>query len=85
MTEKKKWYRGKVADMLRASGYIPAPRVWLTKEQLIAVKAMAKQNENHVNAVRRYCRELEQKEKLDSASGSDVQGTGSDKETDHDF
>jgi len=71
MTEepkKPRWYRGKVADMLRASGYLPAPRVWLTQEQHATIRAMAKLNENHVNAVRHYCRDLERKEK--SGDGS---------------
>lgn len=63
MSDKPRWYRGKVADMLRAAGYVPLPRMWVTKEQYEQVRKMALQNENHVNAVRRYCRELERQDK----------------------
>jgi len=59
---KPRWYRGKVADMLRASGYVPLPRMWVRKEQMEQIMAICKENEAHVNNVRRYCRELEENE-----------------------
>lgn len=61
--KKPRWCRGKVADMLRASGYVPLPRMWVRKDQMPAIMAMCEENVNHVNAVRRYCRELEEKAK----------------------
>ena len=68
MTKKPLWYQGKVADMLRAAGYLPVSRLWVTREQHAAIKAMAKQNEAHVKAVRAYVRELERKEKSEDKS-----------------
>ena len=63
-----KWYRGKAADMLRAAGYVPLPRMWVTKEQYEQVRKLAMTNEAHVNAVRRYCRELEAEAKKSGGS-----------------
>ena len=60
-----KWYKGKVGDMLRASGYKPLPRMWVTQEQFDTILAMCRENENHINAVRRYCRELKEKDQCD--------------------
>ena len=40
------------AQRLRAAGYKPAPRVWLTEEQLELLMYMAKQNEAEVNRLR---------------------------------
>lgn len=42
--------RGAVA--LRAAGYLPCPRWWLTSEQMELVEYMAKQNEKDVNRIR---------------------------------
>lgn len=42
--------RGAVA--LRAAGYKPCPRWWLTDEQMELVEYMAKQNEKDVNRIR---------------------------------
>lgn len=42
--------RGAVA--LRAAGYKPCPRWWLTDEQLELVEYMARQNEKDVNRIR---------------------------------
>lgn len=42
--------RGAMA--LRAAGYKPCPRWWLTEEQLELVWYMAKQNEAEVNRIR---------------------------------
>jgi hypothetical protein len=40
------------AQALRAAGYKPAPRVWLTDEQIDLLMYMAKQNESEVNRIR---------------------------------
>lgn len=40
------------AQRLRAAGYKPAPRVWLTEEQFDLLMYMAKQNEAEVNRLR---------------------------------
>lgn len=42
--------RGAMA--LRAAGYVPCPRLWLTAEQMELVVYMAKQNEADVNRIR---------------------------------
>lgn len=44
---------GKAAKALRAAGYKPCPRWWLTQEQLDLLEYMAKQNEAEVNRIRR--------------------------------
>lgn len=43
----------KAATALRAAGYKPCPRWWLTQEQLDLLEYMAKQNEAEVNRIRR--------------------------------
>jgi hypothetical protein len=40
------------AQRLRAAGYRPCPRWWLTQEQYELVEYMAKQNEEEVNRLR---------------------------------
>lgn len=40
------------AAALRAAGYKPCPRWWLTAEQMELVEYMAKQNEAEVNRIR---------------------------------
>ncbi len=40
------------AQALRAAGYKPCPRWWLTAEQMELVEYMAKQNEAEVNRIR---------------------------------
>ena len=40
------------AQALRAAGYKPCPRWWLTQEQMDLVEYMAKQNEDAVNQIR---------------------------------
>lgn len=45
--------KGSGAKALRAAGYRPCPRWWLTAEQLELVEYMAKQNEAEVNRIRR--------------------------------
>jgi hypothetical protein len=40
------------AMALRAAGYKPCPRWWLTAEQMELVEYMAKQNEADVNRIR---------------------------------
>lgn len=41
---------------LRAAGYKPCPRWWLTDEQLDLVEYMARQNEAEVNRIRALAR-----------------------------
>lgn len=41
------------AKALRAAGYKPCPRWWLTQEQMDLLEYMAKQNQAEVNAIRR--------------------------------
>lgn len=40
------------ARRLRAAGYLPCPRWWLTEEQLELVAYMAQQNADEVNRIR---------------------------------
>lgn len=44
--------KGAAAQALRAAGYKPCPRWWLTQEQLDLVEYMARQNETEVNRIR---------------------------------
>lgn len=44
--------KGKAAGALRAAGYKPCPRWWLTQEQLDLVEYMARQNADDVNRIR---------------------------------
>lgn len=42
--------RGAMA--LRAAGYLPLPRLWVTQEQMELVQYMARQNADAVNKIR---------------------------------
>lgn len=44
--------RDSVAGALRAAGYAPCPRWWLTQEQMDLVAYMAEQNAAEVNRIR---------------------------------
>lgn len=44
--------KSKGAMALRAAGFKPCPRWWLTQEQLDLVECMAKQNQEEVNKIR---------------------------------
>lgn len=44
--------KSKGAMALRAAGFKPCPRWWLTQEQLDLVEHMAKQNQDEVNRIR---------------------------------
>jgi hypothetical protein len=44
--------QGRAAKALRAAGYKPCPRWWLTDEQLDLVAYMARQNAEDVNSIR---------------------------------
>lgn len=44
--------KSKGALALRAAGYFPLPRLWVTQEQLDLIVYMAKQNEAEVNRIR---------------------------------
>lgn len=50
------------AQALRAAGYRPCPRWWLTQEQLDLVEYMAKQNEAEVNRIRSEAHEQDGQE-----------------------
>lgn len=43
---------GKSAEALRAAGYVPLPRWWVTREQMELIEYMARQNEAEVNRIR---------------------------------
>ena len=58
------------AMALRAAGYKPCPRWWLTAEQMELVWYMAKQNEAEVNRIRTEAynrRELSKREQVEQA------------------
>jgi coproporphyrinogen III oxidase-like Fe-S oxidoreductase len=44
--------KSKAAIALRAAGYFPLPRLWVTNEQMDLIVYMAKQNEAEVNRIR---------------------------------
>lgn len=44
--------KSKGAMALRAAGYLPCPRLWLTAEQMALVQYMADQNAKEVNRIR---------------------------------
>jgi len=44
--------KSKGAMALRAAGYFPLPRLWVTQEQLDLIVYLAKQNEAEVNRIR---------------------------------
>lgn len=51
--------KSKGAQALRAAGYLPCPRLWLTQEQMDLLVYMAKQNEDDVNRIRAEANRLE--------------------------
>lgn len=53
-----------VAWALRRAGYKPAPRVWLTGEQMDLLMYMARQNGDDVNRIRAEARRDEERMKL---------------------
>ena len=58
--------RGAMA--LRAAGYLPCPRLWLTAEQMALVEYMAKQNAEDVNRIRAEAnRPLTKEEEIERA------------------
>jgi len=63
------------AMALRAAGYKPCPRYWLTQEQMDLLEYMAKQNEAEVNRIRNgakanQLRELTREEQIERAWAS---------------
>lgn len=40
------------SDRLRAAGYVPLPRLWVTQEDMDVIMGMAKKHEGAVNAIR---------------------------------
>jgi coproporphyrinogen III oxidase-like Fe-S oxidoreductase len=48
--------KSKAAMALRAAGYFPLPRLWVTNEQMDLIVYMAKQNEAEVNRIRAAAR-----------------------------
>jgi len=51
------------AKALRAAGYLPLPRLWVTRDQMDAIAAMAKQNADAVNAIRAEASEQGRKQR----------------------
>ncbi|WP_300440329.1 hypothetical protein [uncultured Mameliella sp.] len=43
---------GKSAKALRAAGYVPLPRWWVTQDQLEVIRRIAMGNEGEVNRIR---------------------------------
>lgn len=54
---------GAVSAALREAGYKPAPRVWLTEEQMDLLMYMARQNGDDVNRIRAEARRDAEKQK----------------------
>lgn len=50
--------KGKSAAALRAAGYLPLPRYWVTREQMDLIMYMVRQNEADVTRIRREANEL---------------------------
>lgn len=50
--------KGKSAAALRAEGYLPLPRYWVTREQMDLIMYMVRQNEADVTRIRREANEL---------------------------
>jgi len=50
--------KGKSAVALRAAGYLPLPRYWVTREQMDLIMYMVRQNEADVTRIRREANEL---------------------------
>lgn len=44
--------KGRSAAALRASGYLPLPRYWVTREQMDLIMYMVRQNEADVTRIR---------------------------------
>lgn len=44
--------KGKSAVALRAAGYLPLPRYWVTREQMDLIMYMVRQNEEDVTRIR---------------------------------
>ena len=51
--------RTPVADALRAAGFVPTPRLWVTNDQLDVIMRMAKGNADVVNEIRAKVNERE--------------------------
>jgi hypothetical protein len=54
--------KGAAAKALRAAGYLPCPRWWLTQEQMDLVAYMAKKNAEDVNTIRALANLKQRKE-----------------------
>jgi hypothetical protein len=54
--------QGEAAKALRAAGYLPCPRWWLTQEQMDLVAYMAKKNAEDVNSIRALANLKQRKE-----------------------
>lgn len=44
--------KGVAATALRAAGYMPLPRLWVTSEQMDLIQYMTRQNADEVNRIR---------------------------------
>lgn len=58
---------GRSSKALRAAGYIPLPRLWVTQEQMDLIAYMAKQNEVDVNRIRAESSVLTPEEQIELA------------------
>ena len=61
--------KSKSAIALRAAGYYPCPRLWLTNEQMDLLVYMANQNADEVNRIRAEAnrRELTKEQEIELA------------------
>jgi hypothetical protein len=51
--------KGRSAKALRAAGYIPLPRLWVTQDQMEVIKRIAEGNRDAVNEIRAKARKGE--------------------------
>lgn len=51
-TVRQKDRRDRAAKALRAAGYVPIPRWWVTPDELDVISRMARNHDEHVNEIR---------------------------------
>jgi hypothetical protein len=59
--------KGRSSAALRAAGFVPLPRWWVTREQLELIAYMVKQNETEVNRIRSEASVLSPDEQIELA------------------
>lgn len=57
-----KWVNGRVAEILRAEGFVPLPRMWCRPEDMDLIMDLCRRHEAHVSAVRAHVAEERRKE-----------------------